>query len=870
VDRWEFVRRLGAGKWLGEDSLAKTITVAYLICGLFFLAVSETFIHSHTIGLPIWVDDVFYVFSTSIIIYVLVRLGTRAFRIKESELRQSEDRLARILETNASGVVVFDAEGKITFANHMACQALGVDRTQIIGRRYDAPVWDLSDAGGAPIPPGGSPVARVRATGMPVHDVQFGIRHANGSRVFLSENAAPLLDASGSMVGVVASFVDITARKKMEDLKVRKLLLAVEQSPSAIVITDLDGNVEYANTRYSSMTGCTVKDALGGEVPHNCKVPAREWEEMRAAVRSGKVWHGEYECLRKNGEVYWESTTATPIRTEEGETTNLLWVREDITERRLGDEALREARQKFQNLVETVSDLVWEFDRKGIYTYVSPKVRDLLGYEPEETLGKTPFDLMPDVEARRMKEIFDGVIARRDVFRGMENVYLHKDGRRVVIETSGAPFFDADGMFLGYRGVDRDIGERKRAEEMLRVSEERFHQLFEQSEEPQILFRKGTAEILDANPAATKLHGQSLEELLRGGIALFIPPEDLAWFSSSVAGMHRGAGLNIDRAIHLRKDGTRIVVSVRGYSILLRDGEVTFCSFRDITGRVQMEEEAKIHQAQLIHANRMASLGTIVSSVAHEVNNPNNLIMFNAPMIVSAWDDAVPVLEAYFRENGDFSLGGLPYSEMREVVPRLARGISDASLRIKGIVGNLKDFARQDRAKEHAPVQMNDVVRTAVAILNHEIIKATHRFEMKLDEDLPPVSGSSQELEQVIINLMNNALQALPSNQRGVRVSTRLAPGTREVEVCVEDEGVGMAPEVLEGIKEPFFSTRLADGGLGLGVSICRSIVQKHKGTLKFESEDGKGTRAVVRLPGNDDTIRNGAGDLASKIPSGV
>ena len=90
------------------------------------------------------------------------------------------------------------------------------------------------------------------------------------------------------------------------------------------------------------------------------------------------------------------------------------------------------------------------------------------------------------------------------------------------------------------------------------------------------------------------------------------------------------------------------------------------------------------------------------------------------------------------------------------------------------------------------------------------------------------------------------------------------------VEVCVEDEGVGMAPEVLEGIKEPFFSTRLADGGLGLGVSICRSIVQKHKGTLKFESEDGKGTRAVVRLPGNDDTIRNGAGDLASKIPSGV
>ena len=264
-------------------------------------------------------------------------------------MRESEDRLARILETNASGVVVFDEAGRITFANHMACRVLGVDRAQIVGRRYDDPVWDLTDVGGAPILPGESPVARVRATGMPVHDVQFAARHANGSRVILSENAAPLLDASGSMVGVVASFVDITERKKMEDLKVRKLLLAVEQSPSAIVITDLDGNVEYANSRYTSMTGCTVKDVLGGEMPHNCMIPKRELEEMRAAVRSGIAWRGEYECLRKNGEFYWESNSITPIRTEEGETTNLLWVREDITARMRAEEELRRTEAKYRS-----------------------------------------------------------------------------------------------------------------------------------------------------------------------------------------------------------------------------------------------------------------------------------------------------------------------------------------------------------------------------------------------------------------------------------------------------------------------------------------------------------------------------------------
>jgi len=850
MDRWRFPRREGGRSWLGGRDLPVKITLAYLCCGFFFLVTSEGFIHSHRMGFPIWVDDVFYILATSVIIYALVAHGIKAFRAKESELRQSEDRLARILETNASGVVVFDAEGKITFANHMACQALGVDRAQVIGRRYDDPVWDLTDAGGAPISPEGSPVARVRATGMPVYDVQFGARHANGSRVFLSENAAPLLDASGSMVGVVASFVDVTERKKMEDLKVRKLLLAVEQSSSAIVITDLDGNVEYANHRYGSMTGCTVKDVVGGEMPHHCRIPQRELEEMRAAVRSGKDWRGEFECLRKGGEPYWESTSVTPIHTGEGEITNLLWVREDITEHRMANQALHEAREKFQNLVETISDQVWEVDTGGKYTYVSPKVRDLLGYEPEEVMGKTPFDLMPPFESRRAAEYFGRIVSGREPFHGLENNFLHKTGRIVVIESSGAPFIDSEGVFRGYRGVNRDVGERKRVQELLKGSEERFRQLFEQNEEPQFLFRNGTCDILDVNTAAERVYGFSREELLKEGVSLFVPPEGAQAFKAAIGGIQPGSAVSLERATHVRSDGTRILVSLRGKSICTESELVSYCSFRDITTRIRMEDEAKLHQAQLIHANRMSSLGKIVSGVAHEVNNPNNLVMFNAPMILSAWDDAVPVLDGFYREHGDFSLGGLPYSEMREVVPRLTTGIADASARIKAIVENLKGFARQDIPNRRSPVQVNDVVRMAVTILNHEILHATHRFEVAYGEDLPPVMGLAQRLEQVVINLLNNALQALPSNRHGIRVTTRGDRGTGEVEVCVEDEGVGMSPKVLERITEPFFSTRLESGGLGLGVSICRSIVREHGGTLEFESEAGKGTRAVVRLPG--------------------
>lgn len=261
-----------------------------------------------------------------------------------------------------------------------------------------------------------------------------------------------------------------------------------------------------------------------------------------------------------------------------------------------------------------------------------------------------------------------------------------------------------------------------------------------------------------------------------------------------------------------------------------------------------LEEEARLHQAQLIHANRMASLGVIVSGVAHEINNPNNLVTFNAPIIAAAWRDAQKAIDEHLRPGEDFLLGGLPYSEMRGVVPKLLSAIGDASRRITGIVGTLKGFARKEGRPDET-VDINEVVRTAVAVLNHEILKETRDFRTEYGEELPPVRGARQELEQVVMNLILNALQSLPDRTRGVRVCTAFDREQGAVGVCVEDQGRGMPPEVLRRVMEPFFSTRQESGGLGLGLSICQTILGKHQGTLSFESEPGKGTRARILLP---------------------
>ena len=968
-------RRAGSQRWTGRFSgkhLPMVVTAIYLLSGAVWMFIAVSFVKHDVTSI---LEDSLFIACTAGLLYFLLHFGVRTVRGQESALMESEDRLARILETNASGIVVYDETGIISYINTAASGILGGERSKLIGLRYDDPSWEFTDSNGAPLRGENNPVAQVRISRMPVYDVECGVSGRDGRRIVLTVNAASLLDPLGKMAGTVASFVDITERKKAEELKLRMLLLAMEQSPSAIVISDLEGNVAYANPRTGSMTGCTVEDVVEGRMPHDCMIPADVLAGIRESVRSGDAWHGEYRCQRSDGNVYWEATSVTPIRTTEGEVTNLLWVRDDITTRKEAEEALRrseanyravvedqtelicrvcldgklnfvndaycryfgrtradligagfltprkdqerlelarrraardrvaspieyeiqvtipggqlrwqhwteravydaagnfiefqavgsdetdrrqadlslrESEEKFRNLVEKISDWVWEIDANGVYTYASPKIRDLLGYEPEEVQGKTPLDFVPPSDAVRWRAIFGRIAANREPFSGLEKIWLHKDGREVIIETSGAPFFDAEGAFLGYRGVDRDVGERKRTEEMLRASEEQFRQLFEQNEEPLFLFRHGTAEILDANPAAVTLYGHSLEELRRQGIALFVPPDSLEDFSSAIAGIRPDSPLSITRASHFRRDGEEIIVSIRAKSVRTRDGHVAYCSYRDITSRIRLEEEAKLRQAQLIHANRMASLGAIVSGVAHEINNPNNLVMFNAPMILSAWEDALPVLDLHHREGGPFTLAGLSYVEMRGVVPILAEGISDAARRIKAIVGNLKDFARQGETEGHKPERINDIVRSAIMLMNHEIMKRTHRFEVTLGEDLPPVMGSGQQLEQVVINLLNNALQALTSSDQGVRVSTSRNPESGDVEVHIADEGIGMSPEVQSRIAEPFFSTRLDSGGLGLGLSICQSIVKGHGGAIRFESEVGRGTRVIVRLP---------------------
>jgi len=286
---------------------------------------------------------------------------------------------------------------------------------------------------------------------------------------------------------------------------------------------------------------------------------------------------------------------------------------------------------------------------------------------------------------------------------------------------------------------------------------------------------------------------------------------------------------------------------------LLRDSKGAPVGFRgigrDITDRKKAEASERIHQEKLYHASKMVALGALVSGVAHEINNPNNFIKLNTPLLREAWKGVLPILDEYYRENGQFALAGMDYTVIEKKIPLLLSGIEAGSDSIKKIVQDLKFYVRDDTPGHYNSIDFNKVVESSLSLISNMIHRTTKEFNVRYGNDLPPIKGNFQRLEQVVINLVQNACQALPDNSRAITLTTETGNGFKHVKFSVKDEGTGIPKETLPKITDQFFTTKKEEGGLGLGLSISKRIVEEHNGTMMIESEVGRGTSVEVVLP---------------------
>ncbi|MGA9119847.1 MAG: ATP-binding protein [Bacteroidota bacterium] len=269
----------------------------------------------------------------------------------------------------------------------------------------------------------------------------------------------------------------------------------------------------------------------------------------------------------------------------------------------------------------------------------------------------------------------------------------------------------------------------------------------------------------------------------------------------------------------------------------------------DITERKRIEAEETVRTRQLIHADKMASLGILVSGIAHEINNPNNFILLNSRLFSRIWSDIVPILDEYQNTNGDFSIAGMSYRSSREKLTQSLEGILKGSERIQNITRSLTDYAKHDGAGLDEPVDVNRVVAMAIVITDNLIKQSTDDFHVDYGGDLPVLKGNAQQLEQVIINLITNACQSLRSRTNEVRVKTYFNKEQNEVRIAVVDRGSGIKKADMKHIMDPFFTTKRDDGGTGLGLSVSFNIVKRHGGRLVLTSEPERGTIAKVYLP---------------------
>lgn len=301
----------------------------------------------------------------------------------------------------------------------------------------------------------------------------------------------------------------------------------------------------------------------------------------------------------------------------------------------------------------------------------------------------------------------------------------------------------------------------------------------------------------------------------------------------------------------IRADGKKIWLSMNCMAITDASGQINHFEgmVKDVTLQRLAEAKAEERRHQLQQADKLAAVGAMVAGVAHEINNPTGVVMLNTPILAKAWKGAAPALEEHFARNKDFKLGGLPYPQMREEIPLLFSEVEDAAVRIKRIVNDLKDFSRLDARDHMELVDINTVVKTAIRLTHHKIKRATNNFHTEFNPEIPPVTGNFQKLEQVIINLIINACQALRDSSAALRITTSSDQDRQRVIITVQDEGGGMDAETLSQIMDPFFTTKRDTGGTGLGLSVSAGIVKEHGGELIYDSAPESGTIATLRLP---------------------
>jgi PAS domain S-box-containing protein len=626
----------------------------------------------------------------------------------------------------------------------------------------------------------------------------------------------------------------IAARSLRETQSLWRALL---ESPfQYFMLVDKKATIQYLN---KPAPGIEPADVIGKKTIYDFVAP-----EERDTV------HGHFEKLNRTGEAVhfdmfvpvlgqWYAVSAGPVFDEVSTIGASVFARE-ITEQKKFETQLKESEQRFRSLAESIHDVFYILDISEIRTiYVSPAYEEVYG-RPVEKLYDNALAWMEAVhpdDLEKVKSNFaDMIRLDEESYRGQEYRIVMPDGTIRWLHHRAFVIRKEESGPTQIAGVIADVTTAKEAEERLRESEQKYRTLVDQASDG-IFVANTEGNHVDVNDAGCKMLGYTREEILKLNIRDLIPEEDLADAPPKKEKVQSG-NLVLQERYLKRKDNSVLAVEA---SVNMLPGGLVQAIVRDITERKKAEEISRRAHDDLERrvkertqelrstieafekAQRLASIGTLAAGIAHEINNPIGSILMAA----------------------DTALYSLGQSKQKDEAIEAITSIKNDARRAGQIVKTVLQLSRQEVSHKWE-CDLAEVARRVRDITRRIAIQNEVHVELETAKGLPNVIINPTEFEQVLVNVTNNAIE---SSRSGQTVFIRLKKDGDNVVAQIVDNGRGMTREETGRIFDPFYTTRQAEGGTGLGLSLTYSIVRQHNGTIDVDSEPGKGTCVSVRLP---------------------
>ena len=680
-------------------------------------------------------------------------------------------------------------------------------------------------------------------------DRQYRAVWPDGSVHWLHSKALVVFDDQQRPSRVVGVDFDITEHKRVEE-RVRILSSAVEQSPVSVLITGLDGKVEYANAKLTESTGYTLDELKGREwdILAAPETAAEHFAEIAETIQTGE-WSGVIQTRRKNGELFWEAARILLIRDSSGNPIHRLTVAEDITERLEMDAALKISEERFRIAAESSGDSIYEWDLEsdGLYVLGSNSSRSFADdWAPPATYREFAQIVHP-ADRKRVQTAIERSLQNGESYRVEYRIILPGGDIRDFAD-QGSRLLGKDGRPYKWIGVWRDITDQKIVEranaELAAIVE---------CADTAIISLDLDGEVLTWNQGAERVYGFHSEEMVGRNMAVLLPPDRLSEEAEILEKLRRGETVNHLETTRLTKPGKPIDVLLTISPIRDR--------FRNIIGAAHVAwdtTETKQLQRQLAQAQKLESVGQLAAGVAHEINTPIQYVGDNGKFLEEAFRDLMKFAvaqprcgdDASHREAVGLDDGILEY--LQQEVPKAITQLLEGVDQVARIVRAMKEFSHPGPI-EKAAVDINRAIESTIIVSKSEWKYVTD-VTTDFDPELPLVPCVPGEFNQVMLNLIVNAAHAIAdvvreSGGKGkIHITTRNAGNN--VEIRVSDTGCGIPEDVRSKVFDPFFTTKPVGKGTGQGLAIAHSvIVQKHGGAISVESEPGRGTTFIIELP---------------------